>query len=143
MEVCVVNKELLFIEDFKELQRNLFRSGNSSNPNFSQSRAVKDISIFEKAGVDYVKANGNGFSTFDYITTGMKRQGKNVWMIKRGVSLPLGLIIVHDRTPTKRGHFMIAPDSDMPLTKYLGLLLDLGSNMTKCVKLTYQEIQNG
>jgi hypothetical protein len=30
---------------------------------------------------------------------------------------------------------MIAPDIDMPLMKYLGLLQELGADMTKCVKL--------
>lgn len=139
----MISPELLFIEDFEELQRPLFRSGNASNPNFSQNRALKDIALFERAGVTYVRANGNGFSTFDHITTGMKRQGKNVWKIKKGIPIPSGLKIVHDRTPTKKGHFMIAPDKDMPLMKYLGLLQELGTDMTKCVKLTFQEIQNG
>jgi len=139
----VISPDLLFIEDFEELQRPLFRSGNSTSPNFSQNRALKDILIYERAGVAYVRANGNGFSTFDHITTGMKRQGKNVWKIKKGVSIPIGLKVVHDRTPTKKGHFMIAPDKDMPLMKYLGLLQELGSDMAKCVKLTSQEIQNG
>ncbi len=38
---------------------------------------------------------------------------------------------------------MIAPDKDMPLMKYLGLLQELGTGMTKYVKLTSQEVQNG
>jgi len=139
----MISPELLFIEDFEELQRPLFRSGNASSPNFSQNRALKDISAYEKSGIVYVRANGNGFSTFDHLTTGMKHQGKNVWKIKKGVTIPFGLKIVHDRTPTKKGHFMIAPDKDMPLMKYLGLLQELGSDMTKCVKLTPQEIKNG
>lgn len=139
----MISSELLFIEDFDELQRPLFRSGNASSPNFSQNRALKDISIYEKLGITYVRANGNGFSTFDHLTTGMKRQGKNVWKIKKGVLIPQGLRIVHDRTPMKKGHFMIAPDRDMPLMKYLGLLQEFGADMTKCVKLTPQEIQHG
>ncbi len=73
----------------------------------------------------------------------MKRQGKNVWKIKKGALIPQGLRIIHDRTPTKKGHFMIAPDRDMPLMKYLGLLQDIGSDIKKCIKLTSQEIQNG
>lgn len=139
----MISSELLFIEDFEELQRPLFRSGNATSPNFSQNRALKDISVYEKSGILYVRANGNGFSTFDHITTGMKRQGKNVWKIRKGANIPQGLKIVHDRTPTKNGHFMIAPDKDMPLMKYLGLLQELGSDITKCSKLTPLEIQNG
>lgn len=139
----MINPELLFIEDFEELQRPLFRSGNASSPNFSQNRALKDVTTYNKFGIVYVRANGNGFSTFDHLTTGMKRQGKNVWKIKKGVVIPAELKIVHDRTPTKKGHFMIVPDKDMPLMKYLGLLQELGSDMTKCVKLTSQEINNG
>ncbi len=139
----MISPELLFIEDFDELQRPLYRSGNSTSPNFSQNRALKDVPVYEKNGIAYVRANGNGFSTFDHITSGMKRQGKNVWKIKKGIVVPQGLKIVHDRTPSKKGHFMIAPERDMPLMKYLGLLQELGSDMTKCVKLTVQEIQNG
>ncbi|NMM42763.1 hypothetical protein NDQ71_24290 (plasmid) [Pseudoalteromonas sp. KG3] len=138
----MISPELLFIEDFEELQRPLFRSGNSSSPNFSQNRALKDVSVYEKNGISYVRANGNGFSTFDYITSGMKRQGKNVWKIKQRVLIPQGLKIVFDRSPNKKGHFMIAPEQDMPLMKYLGLLQELGSDVNKCVKLTPQEIQN-
>ncbi len=139
----MINTKLLFIENFDDLQRPLFRSGNSLSPNFSQSRALKDISVYEKSGITYVRANGNGFSTFDHITSGMKRQGRNIWKIKKGILVPTGLIIVHDRTPTKKGHFMIAPDKDMPLMKYLGLLQELGTDTAKCIKLTSQEIQNG
>lgn len=139
----MISNELLFIEDFEELQKPLFRSGNSSSPNFSQHRALKDIAVYQKTGVAYVRANGNGFSTFDHITTGMKRQGKNIWMIKKGITIPFGLKIVHDRTPGKKGHYMIAPNQDMPLMKYLGLLQELGADMTKCVRLTPREIQNG
>ncbi len=139
----MINSELLFIEDFEELQRPLFRSSNASSPNFSQNRTLKNISVYDRRGVVYVRANGNGFSTFDHITTGMKRQGKNIWKIKKGVPIPIDLKIVHDRTPTKKGHFMIAPDKNMPLMKYLGLLQELGTDMTKCTKLTSQEIQNG
>ncbi len=139
----MINPELLFIEDFDELQRPLYRSGNSSSPNFSQNRALKDVPIYDKNGITYVSANGNGFSTFDHITSGMKRQSKNVWKIKKGIIIPLGLKVVHDRTPGKNGHFMLAPDKDMPLMKYLGLLQELGSDMSKCVKLSVMEIKNG
>lgn len=138
----MINQELLYIEDFDELQRPLYRSGNASSPNFSQNRALKDVSVYDKNGIPHVRANGNGFSTFDHITSGMKRQGKNVWKIKKGIPIPQGLKIVHDRTPNKKGHFMIAPERDMPLMKYLGLLQELGSDMTKCIKLNPQEIQN-
>ena len=139
----MINSELLFIEDFELLQRPLFRGGNASSPNFSENRALKDISVYQKSGINWVRANGNGFSTFNHITTGMIRQGKNVWKIKKNIPIPLGLKIIHDRTPTKKGHFMIAPNEDMPLMKYLGLLQELGSDMNKCVKLTPQEIKNG
>jgi hypothetical protein len=38
---------------------------------------------------------------------------------------------------------MIAPDKDMPLMKYLGLLQELGGDIRKCTKLNSQEITNG
>lgn len=138
----MINPELLFIEDFLELQRPLYRSGNASSPNFSATRALRDILVFERNGIPYVKADGNGFSTFDHVTTGMKQLGRNVWKIRKGSALPAELRIVQDRTPGKKGHYMIAPLNDMPLMKYLGLLQELAADMTKCVKLTPQEIQN-
>ena len=140
----MINPEFLFIEDFEELQRPLFRSGNASNPNFNQTRALKDLETYERQGITYVRANRNGFSTFDHITAGMKKQGKNIWKIKKGAIIPLGLKVVRDKSPNKPpGHYMIAAEIDMPLMKYLGLLQELGADMTKCVKLTSQEIQHG
>lgn len=126
----MINQELLFIEDFEELQRPLFRGGNSSNPNFSHTRGLKYLTIYDRQGVAYVRANSNGFSMFDHITTGMKKQGKNVWKIKKGAVIPAGLTVVSDGTSGKKGHYMIAPEKDMPLVKYLGLLKNRCGLMT-------------
>jgi hypothetical protein len=139
----MISETLLFIKDIDELQRPLFRSGNATSPNFSENRALKDLLTFEKNGVVHVRANGNGFSTFSYITEGMKLQGKNVWIIIRGARLPESIRLVHDRTPGKRGHYMLAPEKDMPLMKYLGLLQELGADPGRCRKLSPVEIKDG
>ncbi len=44
--------------------------------------------------------------------------------------------------PDHKGHFMLAPDEEMPFKKYLGLLEEFGVDKSKCVKLTPAEIAN-
>lgn len=144
----MINEKMLYLIDIDLLGIELFRSGNASSPNFSEVRALKDTTVYTKPGKDgepvlWVKANGNGFSTFDYITSGMKRQGKNIWKLRKGALLPADLRLVEDRTPGKKGHYMIAPIFDMTLEKYLKLLNDFGRDGAKCIKLTAEEIKNG
>ncbi|WP_158780758.1 hypothetical protein [Pantoea sp. BAV 3049] len=144
----MINEMLLYLIDIDQLNIELFRSGNASTPNFSEVRALKDLTTYQKVDdegeqVLWVIANGGGFSTFDHITSGMKRQGKNIWKLKKGALLPAELRLVRDYTPGKKGHYMIAPLMDMTLEKYLKLINDFGKDSSKCIKLTSEEIKNG
>ncbi|GAB2196849.1 Tse2 family ADP-ribosyltransferase toxin [Sessilibacter sp. MAH4] len=92
-------------------------------------------------GVDIVIANGNGFSAFNYITPSMKRPKKKIWKIRKGASIPQGLKLVRDLRPGHDGHYMIAPERNMPLKKYLGLLEELGMDRSRVRLITAMELQ--
>jgi hypothetical protein len=45
--------------------------------------------------------------------------------------------------PNHKGHYMLAPERDMPFLKYLGILEEFGIDPSKSTKLSPQEIKNG
>ncbi|WP_208296756.1 hypothetical protein [Massilia sp. CCM 8734] len=129
--------------DLASLHLNLFRMGNSESPSFSETRGLKDCLVVEVNGILVIRANGNGFSAFDSITPLMKEKGKNIWKIKKNAILPDGIRVVKDMRPNHKGHFMLAPERDMPFLKYIGLLEEFGIDPNKSVKLNPLEIKNG
>lgn len=137
----MINIEDLYIMEVNELHVDLYRMGNAETPSFSEGRGIKDCRVVDVDGIRIVKADGNGFSAFNSVTSTMKRKGKNIWRLKKGANLA-GLKIVKDLRPKHEGHFMIAPERDMPFKKYLGILEEFGLDKSKCVKLTRQEIEN-
>ena len=139
----MISPSEFFLMDVADIPFDLYRGGNTMGFQFHEERALKDCITFPKDGVMYVRANLTGFSCFDRITDRMKRQGKNIWKLKKGVLLPPELKLVKDQRRGHEGHFMLAPVHDMPLKKYIGLLEELERDPTKCVKLTPQEIKNG
>lgn len=138
----MINNEDLYIYDVTAFTENLYRMGNSTWPAFTEERAKSDVLIVKINGVDVVMANGNGFSAFNYLTSIMKRPGKSIWRIKKHAKMPQGLMLVKDLRPGHEGHFMIAPEKQMPLKKYLGLLEELGMDRVRVVKLSVVEIKN-
>jgi hypothetical protein len=134
--------EHLFILDVLAFTEHIYRMGNATWPNFSEDRARKDLFIRRTDRGEVVAANGNGFSAFNFLTDTMRKPGQKVWRINRGTPLPEGLVLVEDRRPGNKGHFMLAPKQEMPLKKYLGLLEELGMNRGCVQLLTAQEIQN-
>ncbi len=129
--------------DITSLHQDLFRMGNSDSPSFSEARGLKDCLVVEVNGILVVRANGNGFSAFDSITPYMKEKGKNIWKIKKHAILPDGIRVIKDMRPNHKGHFMLAPERDMPFLKYLGILEEFGIDSSKSTKLSPQEIKNG
>lgn len=132
-----------FLMDVVDIPFELFRGGNASGFQFHEDRALKDCVTYQKDGVIYVRANLTGFSCFDHITDRMKKQGKNVWKLKKGALIPPELKLVKDQRRGHEGHFMLAPIKDMPLRKYIGLLEEIERDPSRCVKLSPQEIKNG
>jgi len=134
----MLNPEDLFVMDLDSLREDLYRMGNSTSPNFSEARGLIDCLVVDLDGIKMVVANGNGFSAFNRITQVMKSRGKNVWKIKKGSPLPEGINLVKDLTNT--GHFMLAPTTNMPFKKFLGLLEEIATDAQVSVKLTPEEI---
>jgi hypothetical protein len=134
----MLNPEDLFVMDLDSLREDLYRMGNSTSPNFSEARGLIDCLVVDLDGIKMVVANGNGFSAFNRITQVMKSRGKNVWKIKKGSPLPEGIKLVKDLT--NAGHFMLAPTTNMPFKKFLGLLEEIATDSQVSVKLTPEEI---
>jgi hypothetical protein len=138
----MIAKEDLYIMDIGEFSKNLFRMGNATWPKFDEGRARIDVLITKRDGIDIVIANGNGFSAFDHLTKIMKKPGKKIWKIKRGVSIPKELKLVKDLRIGHEGHYMIVPKENMSLKKYLGILEELGLDRSKVQLLTTMELSN-
>jgi len=134
----MLNPEDLFVMDLDSLREDLYRMGNSTSPNFSEARGLIDCLVVDLDGIKMVVANGNGFSAFNRITQVMKSRGKNVWKIKKGSPLPEGINLVKDLT--NASHFMLAPTTNMPFKKFLGLLEEIATDSQVSVKLTPEEI---
>ena len=138
----MIAEDNLYIMDIAEFTKDLYRMGNATWPSFSENRARVDVAIINNNGIDTVIANGNGFSAFDHLTKQLRRPDKIVWKIKKGVSIPTELKLVKDLRPGHDGHYMIAPATDMPLKKYLGILEELGLDKSKVELVTPQEKSN-
>lgn len=139
----MVNSRDFFLMDVSSLPFDLFRGGNASGFQFHEARALKDCVTYLKDGVLHVHANLTGFSSFDHITRRMRLGGRNVWKIKKGVALPVGLKMVKDMREGHEGHYMLVPNEDMPLMTYIGLLQQIERDPAKCTKLSPEEIKNG
>lgn len=131
----MISPEDLYILDVTALTKDLYRMGNAAWPQFSDGRARIDLQITVQNGVEVVLANGNGFSAFDHITTAMQQPGKKVWKIKKGAKLPNDVVMVKDLRRNHDGHYMLAPSKTMPLTKFLGLLEELGMDPARVERI--------
>lgn len=72
----------------------------------------------------------------------MRKPGKKIWKIRKGVPISEELTLVKDRRPGHEGHYKIAPSRNMPLRKYLGILEELGLDRSKVQLVTNTELAN-
>ncbi|HFD32443.1 MAG TPA: hypothetical protein ENJ28_07065 [Gammaproteobacteria bacterium] len=138
----MIAKEDLYIMDVTEFTIDLYRMGNATWPKFDETRARSDVVIKKIDDIETVLANGNGFSAFDHLTKIMRKPGKKIWRIKKGVSIPEGLKLVKDKRKGHEGHYMLAPAYNMPLEDYLKILEVFSFDRNKVVKLIPQDIKN-
>lgn len=118
----------LFLEESSLILLDLYRFGNATHPKLDHARPLKDIAVQVVNGIEVVIANGNGISlssTFDPTK-------RNTWKLAKSTQLPIGLTLVHDLRPGRKDHFLLAPASNMPLLKYIGLLQELA---LRCIKV--------
>lgn len=117
----LIRPEFLYIEEANFILLDLYRFGNASNSRLDHVRAFKDVAVKKVNGIELVIANGNGVS----LSTTFDSTKKNTWKLERNTPIPQGLRLVKDLRPGRGDHYMIAPDANMPFTKYLGLPQEL------------------
>jgi hypothetical protein len=119
------------MSDFYIFPDEVFRVGNATSPLMSKIRA-DEVSLREINGIRIVIANGRGISVFD--AKGLEKSTLSGWVWKFAGNLPLvpGLKLIPDQDLP--GYFHIAPDTDMPLDKYKGLLEEMGMRAVKVFK---------
>jgi hypothetical protein len=100
-------------------QADLFRLGNASTPKLDNVREV-DVELFERNGIQMVRANGKGISLFT--EAGIARlKGGWLWKIPHGTPMPSGVALFNNHGT----HYVICPIADMTLDGYKALLSNL------------------
>ena len=92
---------------------NLYRRGNTGGPRMAHVRVGKDVSIFQRDGIDWVQAQTGGISTFS-----SSGPGNLWWELPAGSEYPDDILVVNDHGH----HFSWEPRIDMPLTDFVELL---------------------
>jgi len=123
----MIRPEFLYIEAADFILIDLYRFGNSTTSKLDHVRALKDIAVNKINGIEMVVANGNGIS----LSSSFDPSKKNTWKLARSTPIPFGLRLIRDLRPGRDDHFMIAPTSTMPFTKYIGLLQELAFHCEK------------
>jgi len=118
----------LFVSDYTTFVADLYRSGNSTSPRLDHLRPDHDAHVYEKNGVKWIRADGNGISTF----TSHDPRKRNWWKIPKGTVIPAKLKLVSDRRPGHEHHFMIAPSIDMLLSEFVMLVDQIRAH---CIKV--------
>ena len=84
----MLSEEELYIMNVDALHDDLCRMGKSSDANFSEARGLKDCLTYDRNGIKFVVANGNGFSAFTFIIPRMKDPKEKVWKIRKKRNAP-------------------------------------------------------
>lgn len=121
----MTNKEKLYLT-----QQDLYRLGNSTSSRLPHVRP-SEIQTMEVNGIVTIIANNNGVSVFTQEGLDESPLAGWVWEIKQGTLLPAGLKIVKRGS---KGHHMITPTRNMPLTQYVGLLEQVAIHCKKLFK---------
>lgn len=99
-------------------EEDLYRFGNSVSARLANVRP-REITTIVVNGVEVIVANNNGVSVFNKEGLENTHLIGWVWEIKRGTSFPIGLKVVQRGS---KGHHMLVPTHNMPLTQFVGLL---------------------
>jgi hypothetical protein len=116
-------------KEFYLIPEEIFRLGNSSSPRLSNVRP-RDVNTIEINGIIIVVANGKGISVFDKEGINQSPMSGWVWRFRPNTNIPFGLKLVKD----KAHHYCIAPITNMPLSKYKGLLEEMAVSATRVYK---------
>lgn len=111
-------------------KENLFRFGNSTSSRLSNVRP-HEITTTTINGIETIVANNNGVSVFNQEGLTESNLSGWVWEIKQGTVFPFGLKLIKRGS---KGHFMLVPSSNMPLSQYIGLLEQVAMRCNKTFK---------
>ena len=104
--------------NFYICEEDLFRFGNSASSRLANVRP-REITTVVVNGIEIIVANNNGVSVFNKEGLEQTHLTGWVWEIKRGTPFPIGLKLVQRGS---KGHHMLVPMHNMPLTQFVGLL---------------------
>ena len=126
------------------LDEDLHRLGNATTSRLDNVRLNKDVDTYERNGVLMVVSNGKGISivTEERLNMLQRRnmqKGSWVWKLASNFPMPPGLALHPDTEPLRPGqqpdHYFLCPQSDMPLSEYVGLLSKLALHFERTRKL--------
>lgn len=122
-----------YISDIREIERDLYRNGNSSIPKFTNKDGNirpqdSKLTSDPKTGIVYVLPSHAGVSANEIFDGGANR-----WKIKANSSIPSGLAIAVDLvTP---GHVHIVATRRMKQSDYISLLETMFEKAEKIVNI--------
>lgn len=120
-----MNTEKLYIA-----KEDLYRFGNNSSSRISAVRP-REITVTVVNGIENIVANNNGVSLFNRIGLDETHLTGWVWEIKQGTHFPIGLKLIKKGS---KGHHMLVPTRNMPLSQYIGLLEQVAMHGNKIFK---------
>ena len=124
------------------LDEDLYRLGNATSPKLAQVRVSKDVDTYEQNGIVMVRSNGGGVSLITEERLQRERArytGSYLWKLPAGFPLPPGLVLFPDTRDLRPGqepdHYLLGPQSDMPVSEYVALLSKLALQLERVQKL--------
>lgn len=122
-----------YISDIREIERDLYRNGNSSIPKFTNKDGnirPQDSKLFSdpKTGIVYVLPSHAGVSANEIFDGGTNR-----WKIKSSSPIPSGLAIAVDLI--NPGHVHIVATRRMKQSEYISLLETMFERAEKVVNI--------
>ena len=119
----------MYPKEFYLVPEEIFRLGNANTPKLSHVRP-RDVDTIQINGITVIVANGKGISVFDKEGINQSPMNGWVWRFRPNTQPPLGLRLVQD----KPHHYCIAPNQNMPIDKYKGLLEEMALKASRVFK---------
>ncbi len=123
------------------IDEDLYRFGNATTSKLDNVRLHRnEVNTYDRNGVLMVRSDGKGISLItesrlaSLIASG-DMQGSYVWKIPPRFPIHPGLALFPDTDRLKPGqlpeHYFLCPQSDMPLSEYVGLLAKMALNFER------------
>jgi len=112
-------------------EEDLFRLSNSTSSRLDHVREETDGQTYERNGVKFVRATGEGISLLTEERAARVKRGGWLCSLPARVPMPTDLVLNNDRP----GHYAVCPDSDMTIKEYRALLSRLAGRCERIEKL--------